>query len=71
MNLKRLGRNIMKKTSKALLDVMFPEHERSSCSDANPVNAMAITENWTLEHKCKRCTMLKLINEMEPETKWQ
>lgn len=61
----------MKKTSKTLLDAMFPEHERSSCDDQRPINAMDITPTWTLDHKCKRCTVIKLINKSEPETTWQ
>ena len=56
----------LNKSQLALLNKMFPEHERTSCSDEHPNNGMQMEDGWVFDHKCKRCsTMLamKQINE--------
>ena len=49
-----------------LVNKLYPEHCRSSCSDENPINAMPLTEEGLdLSHACNRCTALKTLKQLE------
>lgn len=43
-----------------LINVLFPEHTKASCSDESPRNAMPVADGWMLEHPCPRCTAIKV-----------
>ena len=51
--------NKQEMTARELVDLMFPKHDRSSCSDKHPENGI----NSIDEHiRCSRCALLSLID---------
>lgn len=45
-------------TAIELMNVMVPEHDRTQCSDDNPINAYA---NDKGVHRCTRCILIQSI----------
>lgn len=47
-----------------LINIMFPEHDRTSCSDKDLSNAYYLNDDWTmsLNQRCSRCAALKIAD---------
>lgn len=49
------------KEHKELVLMMFPKHDRSSCSDDNRVNGM--DTDYLTNFRCKRCAILDILDD--------
>lgn len=48
-------------TAKQLIDLILPEHERTSCSDDNIENGFYSRNGETWHGRCSRCMMLEIL----------
>jgi len=65
-------------TNKEFIDIICPEHSRTSCSDDNIFNGFYVDEDSDIieEHypRCRRCALLEIengsvkINDLNKET---
>jgi len=47
-------------TAKELVDVIAPEHDRTSCSDDNLSNGLYFDIDDVLSSRCSRCVLLEI-----------
>jgi len=52
-------------TAQKLIDIISPEHDRTSCSDDNLENGLS-SYDGELTLRCSRCMLLEIMNE-----RWQ
>lgn len=55
-------------TAKEFIDLMMPNHGRSSCSDEDPQNCFYSRNGETWHGRCTRCMYLQIIREKEVPT---
>jgi hypothetical protein len=52
--------------AKELIDIIYPNHDRTSCSDDNIYNGFYFDDYGTISteyyHRCKRCALLQIEN---------
>lgn len=52
--------NMKNLTARELIDVICPEHSRTSCNDNNLDNGLYSGDSFT---RCARCTLLEILKE--------
>lgn len=50
-------------TAKEFIDLIIPEHDRTSCSDDNQVNALFSRAGTSWHGRCTRCMYLEILED--------